>query len=287
MTEVNYKPEGEILRAFLLNESFVRGIRGPVGSGKSVSNCIEILRRAGQQAPADDGIRYSKWAVVRNTNPELKTTTIATWLDWFPENEWGRFRWSPPYTHHIRKGDVDLEVIFLPLDNPEDIKKLLSLEVTGIWVNEAREIQKAIIDGCTMRVGRYPGTNKGGCTWKGVIMDTNAPEDDHWWPVLSGESPIPEHLTAEAALMLVKPDNWAFFTQPAGMIEEKTEDGEVIGYHVNPMAENISNLYSGYYDNMIRGKLKSWIDVYVMNRLGTVEEGKSVYEGFSEKTHIA
>ena len=135
MTEVNYKPEGEVLRGFLRNEAFVRGIRGPVGSGKSVSNCIEILRRAGQQAPAADGIRYSKWAVVRNTNPELKTTTIATWLDWFPENEWGKFRWSPPYTHHIKKGDIDLEVIFLPLDNPEDVKKLLSLEVTGIWVN--------------------------------------------------------------------------------------------------------------------------------------------------------
>ena len=38
---------------------------------------------------------------------------------------------------------------------------------------------------------------------------------------------------------------------------------------------------------MIRGKMKSWIDVYVMNRLGVVEEGKMVYEGFTEKTHLA
>lgn len=287
MAELKYKPAGSVLRDFMRSNAFVRGIRGPVGSGKSAGNCIEIFRRAGEQKAHKDGIRYTKWAVIRNTNPELKTTTIATWLDWFPENEWGKFRWSPPYTHHIKKGDIDLEVLFLPLDTPEDVKKLLSLEVTGIFINEAREVPKAIIDGATMRVGRYPGVNKGGCTWKGLIMDTNAPEEDHWWPVLSGEAPLPEHVTAEQALMLVKPDNWKFFNQPPAMIEDRAEDGDIQAYRTNPHAENIKNLYKGYYDNMIRGKTKSWIDVYVMNRLGVVEEGKMVYDGFSEKTHIA
>ena len=287
MASLKFKPAGSVLREFMRDQSFVRGIRGPVGSGKSAGCCIEIFRRAGEQKPHTDGIRYTKWAVIRNTNPELKTTTIATWLDWFPENEWGRFRWSPPYTHHIKKGDIDLEVLFLPLDSPEDVKKLLSLEVTGIFVNEAREVPKAIIDGATMRVGRYPGANKGGCTWKGVIMDTNAPEEDHWWPILSGESPLPEHITVEQALMLAKPDNWKFFNQPSAMLEDKTEHGDLSAYRTSPHAENLDNLYKGYYENMIRGKMKSWIDVYVMNRLGVVEEGKMVYEGFTEKTHLA
>ena len=58
--------------------------------------------------------------------------------------------WSVPYTHNIKKGDVELEVIFLALDRPEDVKKLLSLELTGVWVNEAREIPKSIIDACSM-----------------------------------------------------------------------------------------------------------------------------------------
>ena len=96
MLEFNYKPDGEVLKDFLRGDHFVRGIRGPVGSGKSVACCVEIFRRACQQEPAKDGIRYTKWAVVRNTNPELRTTTIATWLQWFPESEWGKFRWSPP-----------------------------------------------------------------------------------------------------------------------------------------------------------------------------------------------
>ena len=91
--------------------------------------CIEILRRALIQEPSEDKIRKSRWAVIRNTNPQLKTTTIKTWLDWLPEEEWGDFTWSVPYTHRIKKGDIDLEVIFLALDRPEDVKKLLSLEL--------------------------------------------------------------------------------------------------------------------------------------------------------------
>ena len=161
-----------------------------------------------------DGVRKSRWAVIRNTNPQLKTTTIKTWLDWFPEEDWGKFHWSVPYTHHIKKADLDLEVIFLALDRPEDVKKLLSLELTGIWINEAREIPKSIIDACSMRVGRFPSMKDGGCTWTGVIADTNAPEEDHWWPIMSGEVPIPDHIPKEEAKMLVKPDNWNFYTQP-------------------------------------------------------------------------
>ncbi len=286
--EFKYKPDGEVLKAFLKDESFVRGIRGPVGSGKSVACCVEIFRRACEQEPSTDGIRYTKWAVIRNTNPELRTTTIATWLQWFPENDWGKFRWSPPYTHHIRRGDIDCEVIFLPLDTPEDVKKLLSLELTGVWCNEARELPKSIIDGATSRVGRYPSMKDGiGPSWHGVILDTNAPETEHWWPIMSGETPVPDHMSQEQSMMLVKPDNWQFFIQPPGMSEIRDGRGELIGYKDNPDKENKHNLISSYYDNMIRGKLKSWIDVYVLNRLGTVEEGKPVYQGFAEKTHVA
>ena len=127
MIEFNYKPEGDILKQFLKDNSFFRGVRGPVGSGKSVACCIEILRRALQQEKDSKGIRKSRVAVVRNTNPQLRTTTIKTWLDWFPEKEWGKMNWSPPYTHHIKRGDIDLEVIFLALDRPDDVKKLLHI----------------------------------------------------------------------------------------------------------------------------------------------------------------
>ena len=287
MTSFKYKPDGDILKSFMKDESFFRGLRGPVGSGKSVCCCVEVFRRAISQEKNADGIRRSRWAIIRNTNPQLRTTTIKTWLDWFPENVWGKFNWSVPYTHHIKQSDLDLEVIFLALDRPEDVKKLLSLELTGIWVNEAREIPKSIIDACTMRVGRFPSMKDGGCTWTGVICDTNAPEEDHWWPIMSGEVPVPDHIPKEEAKMLIKPDNWQFYTQPAGMLEKKDQEGNVTEYTRNESAENASNMRADYYTNIVMGKTKSWIDVYVMNKLGSIKDGKPIYPMFAPDVHIA
>ena len=286
MTEFNYKAPGKVVKEFLKDDSFFRGLRGPVGSGKSVSCCIEVFRKALKQEPSPDGKRKSRWAVIRNTNPQLKTTTIKTWLDWFPETTFGNFAYSVPFTHKIHFHDVELEVIFLALDRPEDVKKLLSLELTGVWINEAREIPKSIVDACTMRVGRFPSMKDGGPTWYGVIADTNAPDEDHWWSIMSGEVPAPDHMSEEESLMLLKPDNWKFFVQPQGMLEIKVND-KIKAYELNKDAENIQNVTPEYYSNIIRGKSKSWIDVYVLNRLGTIEDGKVVYPSFREDVHIA
>jgi len=284
--DFSYKPDGEVLKNFMKDHTFFRGIRGPVGSGKSVGCCVEVFRRALEQEKSPDGIRKSRWAIIRNTNPQLRTTTIKTWLDWFPENDWGKFTWSVPYTHNIKKGEVELEVIFLALDRPEDVKKLLSLELTGIWINEAREIPKSIIDACTMRVGRFPSMRDGGPSWTGVIADTNAPEEDHWWPIMAGEVPIPDHIPREQSKMLVKPDNWQFFVQPPAMLEEKYDDGEIKDYKENPEAENKNNMLKSYYNNLIQGKTKSWIDVYVMNKLGSIQDGKPIYPMFAAEVHV-
>lgn len=287
MAELKYKPDGAVLRQYMRDDDFWRGIRGPVGSGKSVGSAIEVFRRALQQQPNDKGIRRSRWAVIRNTGPQLKTTTIKTWLDWFPEEDYGKFKWGVPYTHHIMVGDIDLEVIFLALDSPDDIRKLLSLELTGVWLNEAREMPKEIIDACTMRVGRFPSMREGGPSWYGVICDTNAPEDDHWWSIMSGDAPLPEFMGEHEALMLRKPEGWKFYTQPPALLEEKDEEGNVIAYHKNPDAENANNLTPDYYKKIITGKGKDWIDVYIMNRLGTVSEGRVVYPSYNEETHTA
>ncbi len=148
---------------FLNDDAFFRGLLGPVGSGKSYACAAEVMLRAVKQPVSPkDGVRYSRFVVVRNSYPELRTTTIKTWLELFPENVFGPMRWSPPITHHIKlpaRGDaagIDCEVIFLALDQPKDIRKLLSLELTGGWCNEARELPLAVIQGLTHRVGRYP-----------------------------------------------------------------------------------------------------------------------------------
>jgi hypothetical protein len=131
--------------------------------------CIEIFRRMVGQAPDADGWRPTRWVVLRNTQPELKTTTIKSWLDWFPETKFGSFSWQPPFTHRMKKRwadlALDLEVIFLTLDNDEDVRKLYSLDVTGAWINEVRFIPKVVLDVLAERVWRFPSKKRVPCTW--------------------------------------------------------------------------------------------------------------------------
>ena len=99
--------------------------------------------------------------------------------------------------------------------------------------------------------------------------------------------PSHDRIQREQAKMLVKPDNWSFYTQPAGMLEVKNKEGEIEDYEPNKKAENTKNMLETYYPNLIRGKTKSWIDVYVMNRLGHIQDGKPVYPMFASEVHIA
>ena len=262
INEINYKADGEVVKQFLKNWPYASLIRGPVGSGKSAALVIKILMAAMQQKPStQDGIRKTRFAVVRRTNPQLKTTTIKTWLQWVPENgPHGKFIWTPPYTHHLKFAaqdgtTVDCEVIFMALDRPSDIDKLLSLELTGVVFNEAREMEKNIIDVATSRVGRYPKQDEGGPTWFGILLDTNAPDSDHWWYKLF-----------ETAC----PDSYALFKQPSGLSEN---------------AENINNLPKGYYINMQEGKDKEWINVYVHGMYGFVQDGKPVWPEYKDDVH--
>jgi hypothetical protein len=99
---LNFAKSPEVYR-FLQDDSFVQGLMGPVGSGKSYACCAKIFIKALQQKPSPvDNVRYSRFAVVRNSYPMLKTTTIKTWLDLFPESTFGPMLWTPPITHHIR-----------------------------------------------------------------------------------------------------------------------------------------------------------------------------------------
>lgn len=270
---ITYKASPTLSR-FHKSRAFVKGIMGPFGSGKSVGCCFEIFIKAQQQAAGKDGIRRSRWIIARNTLPQLETTTIKTWLDWFPEHLFGRMHRKPPYRHVLKFKDVECEVIFLALDKPDDQKKLLSFEVTGIFFNEAREIPYEIIQAATGRVGRYPAKkdkpddipDDAWPTWSGIIMDTNPPDDEHWWYRCDAEEDWARDEFGER----IDPSEvdpryrWEFFQQPSGMAKD---------------AENLANLPNGrgYYMQMLGGKSKEWVDVYVHGQYGFVKHGLPVY----------
>lgn len=274
---------------FLQSKGFVRGILGPVGSGKSYACAAEIMLRAVQQKPSPrDGIKYSRFVVVRNTYPELRTTTIKTWQELFPEAVWGGMRWQPPITHHLKlpsRGDaagIDCEVIFLALDTPQSVRKLLSLEITGAWCNEARELPKAVIDGLTHRVGRYPSKADGGPSWYGIWMDTNPPDNDHWWHNLAEKTPIKGQFA------------WNFYKQPGGVVEvaknKLPKNPEANGcifsggkwWQENAKAENKENLPNGYYQQLLGGKNLDWIRCYAEGKYTFVQEGRPVWPEYDD-----
>lgn len=243
------------IKAFSQSNAFIRGLMGPFGSGKSSGCVIELLKRAMQQEPGRDGIRRTRWAVVRNTYPQLRDTSLKTVLDWLPEHHFGKYN-SDEHTYYITAIDgCEIEIMFRALDNPRHIKNLLSLELTGAWVNEAREVPRAIIDGLQGRVGRFPAKKDGGATWFGIFMDTNPPDSDSWWYRLFEEN---------------LPDNAEIFKQPSGL---------------SPHAENLSNLPDNYYTNLALGKDAEWVKVYVKGEYGFVIDGKPVYPEYNDNVH--
>jgi ABC-type ATPase involved in cell division len=63
---------------------FASFIVGPVGSGKSVPLLQRILEHGREQMPSPDGKRRTRFAIVRNTMPELRSTTAVTYQQIYP-----------------------------------------------------------------------------------------------------------------------------------------------------------------------------------------------------------
>ena len=272
---------------FVMSDREVDYIQGPLGSGKTRALCARIMRHAQQQKVSKvTGLRMSRWAIVRNTYPDLKTTTIRTWLEMFPEHIYGRFNWGQPPAHKIRFGDVVLEVDFLALDKPEDVRKLRSTEYTGIAFNELAFIDKELFDEASSRL-RYPGKEHGGSEWHGVIGDSNAPDEDHWLAWITGQIDLPPGMTEEEAQQYRWPDHWGFHFQPAAVLEKRNPQGVVIGYEVDPSCENFANLPTGYYQKMLHGKTKAWIDSRMRNVVALVVDGSPVWPMFRVEAHVS
>lgn len=269
LSQINYQAEPTI-SLFHASNAFVRGVRGPIGSGKSVGCCLDIFKRSVEQWPFNK-IRKSRWAIVRNTYGELRTTTIPTWLDWF--EPFTSITYGHPITGLFKfpwkdRTIVECELIFLALDKPKDIKKLKSLELTGIWLNEASEIPLSILNMATGRVNRYPSKRNGGFNWSGVIMDTNSPDVDNWWYDLAEKE---------------KPEDYEFFSQPPALLFQNDE------FVPNPEAENIDNHPIGfdYYLKQIPGKPKEWVNVFIQNNYGNSEPTLLVYGDYGQENHTS
>jgi hypothetical protein len=74
--------------------------RGPCRVGKTVATLMKgfigpVSRKRFQ------GVRYSRGCFIRNTYPELKSTVIKSFQDWFPENI-APIKWDAPISATIK-----------------------------------------------------------------------------------------------------------------------------------------------------------------------------------------
>ncbi len=237
----------------------ITAVMGPFGSGKSSACIMKMLHISLEvQKPGPDGIRRTRWAVVRNTNKELEDTTIRTFKDWLPPAQYGRFYETIPHNYIITAWEgAHIEVMFRALDRPEQIKDLLSAEYTGAWFNEFREIKQEVFEGMDGRVGRYPSVREGGCTWFGIIMDTNPPSERSFWY---------EYFEKR------KPNNARLWKQPSGIASD---------------AENLPNLPGGqrYYTELAKGKDELYVKVFIRGEYGYTRDGKPVHPNYSDNIH--
>lgn len=281
------------LKTMSKSDAFLRAAIGPFGSGKSSACVIEIIKRAQAQALDQDGLRRTKFAVVRNSYPQLRDTTIPTFMYWCGHmGEYKSSEYDFKFTKLLAKDGSPCEctVHFRPLDKPQDIRNLLSLELTGAWFNEVREIPKAIVDAMRGRVGRFPQKNTdgtGGATWSGIWMDTNPPDTDHWFYKLFEEARPQTCLKCknERGGMIFLNNGRCprcggttgipmseIFHQPSGFSKE---------------AENLPYLPGNYYENLAAGMDPEFIKVYVDGQYGYVKDGRPVYSTWDDLKHLA
>jgi len=254
------------IKKFSECNKFYRFIMGSFGSGKSSGCVAEIIARGIAQAPDQSGVRKTRWAVVRNTFGMLQSTTMKTIFDWLPPEFFGITN-KTEHTYIINKISledgtrVEIELIFSALDDATDVRKLLSLELTGAWLNELREIPKVISDAIEGRVGRYPSEKDGGCTWFGVIADSNPPDQSSYiYKLFEEEVPKSEELQAK----------YEIFKQPSGRSDN---------------AENLRYLPKDYYKTMAIGKDPEFVKVYCDGEYGYTRDGKPVYANYMDSIH--
>jgi hypothetical protein len=256
---------------FMSSNSFGRLLCGPVGSGKTTSCLVETARRMGQQQPGWDGRRYTRFAIIRQTLKDAKATVLKDARGWFGALADWKVSES---TLYIDYADIFSEWMFIPLDEPDDVKRLLSTQLTGAYVNEASEIDIALLSDISGRCGRFPNNEFGAPSWRGLFADTNMPIVNTPW----------------ADFIIDPPAEWEVFRQPSGLSNEaenlahldQTADTLLLDEHDPIRIEQGRN----YYRRLAAVGTVDYVRRYVLADFGRDPTGTAVFaESFKYDFH--
>ena len=259
--------------------------KGPVGSAKTSLCLLKIWMAFEYIKPSEDGKKRQRWAIVRNTMESIRTTTLNTWRDWYPADEFGPLHGNPP-VYHYDDSEHELEVLFFGLDTEDDIKKIKSLDLTGVFVNEADKIQSAlIIRTLSERTGRYPSkvTGGGGLYKSLLIGDLNSDGPRGW---------------IRESFKTVPPRGWRLFSYPPALVRAGHEtnlnrDEYAIDAHGDKWINNPEAYYIGnasfprYWLNLAENNKFDYINTQLLSNWGTATDGKPVHPNYSDHVHCS
>lgn len=260
-------PPGPVARAFLQDRSLFPLIMGPVGSAKTTMCFARAINATLWQEPGADGVRRSRGVIIRDTYPNLKETTVASWHQWFPK-EMGNWSGESPFTHRFniqvnRPRDVQLEVVFMAIGDKRVEDVLRGSEWTWFYLNEADRLSADVPRYLMGRLRyRHP---QGGGGWYGGWADCNAPDTDNW---------VYKWFVDREALGDLGQDEIKFYRQPGGR---------------EPGAENLQNLPGGrlYYDRQMIGSSHDYVRRMIDNQFGAVRNGMPVWPEFVDSFHVS
>lgn len=250
-SEFNYSPPPSLAQLFI-EPKFYNIVIGPIGSTKTTACIFFLLVRAMQQKPGKDGVARTRFAICRNTLVALRLTVLRDILKllgplvkWRPSEN--TIRMELPADPKQGRPKIESEWFFLPLENLEDQRRLLSLQLSGVYVNECREVPLDLITACAGRVDRFPSVADGGVSHPFILGDTNPPAlgSDLW-----------EFVERK------KPPNLLFIHQCGAF---------------DPAADWKQFLSPTYYENLIGGYSQEWVDVHVHGQYGNDPSGQAVF----------
>ena len=251
------------IAAFSACDKRLQFLFGPLGGGKTTGALMKLLTLAHAQRPNQNGVRKTRWAVVRNTRPQLRDSVLKTVFECLPPNgktiKWNETNMDMLLDIPMPDGTrVNCEIMFRPLDDERDARRLLSVEYTGGWLSEFREIPFTLLTDLLSRTGRFPSAIEGGADWYGVFGESNmCTRGSDWYEFL----------------MANRPENCAVFIQPSAL---------------SPEAENTQNLKPDYYTMLLAGKGENWIKAHVTSQFPDSLEGKAVWGGcYDFERHVA
>lgn len=242
----------------------VKGLMGPVGSGKSLAWMMQFVMHATRLTTSLRSV------VIRQSWPELRDSTKVTWEKWLaPISEWRQTDHQMSVTLRGSKDGIVRQhtMDFRHAKRPADATRFLSTEYGQIILEEcvpAFDVGRGVIGGgiakeifdvalLRLRQPEVPDPE--------LLCIFNAPPKRHWtYQNLVGPSTSPEGRET------LRRKGYAFFSQPA--------------------FENKKHLPAGYYESLLETLSPELADRFVRGIPLTVFPGMPVYQEILEDVHI-